>query len=479
MEYLIRFAQVHESFRKPEIESLAALVGTNTPFAIVKLQDEAVARAVVARSVLAKGIYEIWGQGQTYEDLHSDISKRTAARWSDFKNKSFKFSVDSYAGKRSAEEKTQIIHSFAYMDFQGPIRMTDPDEEFCLFEEYPRRPVKPGEARPDPNVIYFGRWIACGSRDVIDKYDLKKRNYISTTSMDAELTLVTANMALAAPGKVFFDPFVGTGSFCVAMAHFGTHALGSDIDGRSFGGKERQKGKSMGLVSNLEQYGIQQYFLDAFISDLTNTPVRTTQFLDGIICDPPYGVREGLKVLGSKDGKKKEPVLLNGVPSYRLGGYIAPKRPYSFDAMLDDILDFAARTLVPDGRISLWMPTANEDDVELEIPSNPHLEILSVCVQPFGHCRLVNTYFSQGLAAYLHTVVFLAEKCPLLNHDDRGGTTLQNPNHPFKNSSDNNATHNEVPEGGRIFDAHSRGLGNTLLPIDYYWITKNQPMINL
>lgn len=195
--------------------------------------------------------------------------------------------------------------------------MTDPDEEFCLFEEYPRRPVKPGEARPDPNVIYFGRWIACGSRDVIDKYDLKKRNYISTTSMDAELTLVTANMALAAPGKVFFDPFVGTGSFCVAMAHFGTHALGSDIDGRSFGGKERQKGKSMGLVSNLEQYGIQQYFLDAFISDLTNTPVRTTQFLDGIICDPPYGVREGLKVLGSKDGKKKEPVLLNGVPSYR------------------------------------------------------------------------------------------------------------------------------------------------------------------
>ncbi|KAG5294892.1 RNA methylase [Histoplasma ohiense] len=402
MEYLIRFAQVHESFRKPEIESLAALVGTNveflsytenTPFAIVKLQDEAVAKAVIARSVLAKGIYEIWGQGQTYEDLHLDISKRTAARWSDFKNKSFKFSVDSYAGKRSAEEKTQIIHSFAYMDFQGPIRMTDPDEEFCLFEEYPRRPVKPGEARPDPNVIYFGRWIACGSRDVIDKYDLKKRNYISTTSMDAELTMVTANMALAAPGKVFFDPFVGTGSFCVAMAHFGTHALGSDIDGRSFGGKERQKGKSIGLVSNLEQYGIQQYFLDAFISDLTNTPVRTTRFLDGIICDPPYGVREGLKVLGSKDGKKKEPVLLNGVPSYRLDGYIAPKRPYSFDAMLDDILDFAVRTLVQDGRISLWMPTANEDDVELEIPSNPHLELLSVCVQPFGHwSRRLLTY---------------------------------------------------------------------------------------
>ncbi|OJD11345.1 hypothetical protein AJ78_07868 [Emergomyces pasteurianus Ep9510] len=402
MEHLIRFAQVHESFRKPEIEALASLVGANieflaytenTPFAIVKLQNEAAARAVISRSILAKGIYEVWGKGQTYDELHSNIRERTETRWSNFKSMSFKFSIDSYAGKRSAKEKTQIIQSFAYMDFQGPIRMTDPDEEFCIFEEYPRRPVKPGETRPDPNVIYFGRWIASGSRDVIDKYDLKKRNYISTTSMDAELTLVTANMALAAPGKIFFDPFVGTGSFCVAMAHFGTHALGSDIDGRSFSGKDRQKGKSIGLVSNLEQYGIKQYYLDAFISDLTNTPIRTTRFLDGIICDPPYGVREGLKVLGSRGGKKKEPFLLDGVPSHCLDGYIAPKKPYSFDAMLDDILDFAARTLVRGGRISLWMPTANEDDVELEIPSNPHLELLSVCVQHFGHwSRRLLTY---------------------------------------------------------------------------------------
>jgi tRNA (guanine10-N2)-methyltransferase len=59
--------------------------------------------------------------------------------------------------------------------------------------------------------------------------------------------------------------------------------------------------------------------------------------------------------------------------------------------MLDDILEFAAGTLVPDGRISLWMPTANSEDDELEIPSNPHLEIVSVCVQPFNKCE-----FSQG-----------------------------------------------------------------------------------
>lgn len=34
MEYLIRFAQAHESFRKPEIEALAALGGIDIEFLV-------------------------------------------------------------------------------------------------------------------------------------------------------------------------------------------------------------------------------------------------------------------------------------------------------------------------------------------------------------------------------------------------------------------------------------------------------------
>ena len=56
--------------------------------------------------------------------------------------------------------------------------------------------------------------------------------------------------------------------------------------------------------------------------------------------------------------------------------------------MLDDLLDFAARHLVDDGRLSLWMPTANDEDVELGIPAHPHLELVSVCVQTFNKCTL-------------------------------------------------------------------------------------------
>lgn len=38
--------------------------------------------------------------------------------------------------------------------------------------------------------------ISTGGRDVINKYDLKKRKYKGTTSLEAEISLVMANQAL-------------------------------------------------------------------------------------------------------------------------------------------------------------------------------------------------------------------------------------------------------------------------------------------
>jgi tRNA (guanine10-N2)-methyltransferase len=182
--------------------------------------------------------------------------------------------------------------------------MKDPDYEFVVMENYVI-----GEKVP--NMIYFGRWIADGGRHLSLKYDLKKRAYISTTSMDAELALITANMALAAPGKLFYDPFLGTGSFPVACSHFGAHTLGSDIDARcSRGTPERN------IQTNFDQYELRSLWLGNFVSDLTNTPLRISRCFDGIVCDPPYGVREGLKVLGRKDGLGKEVVYIDGVPAH-------------------------------------------------------------------------------------------------------------------------------------------------------------------
>lgn len=203
--------------------------------------------------------------------------------------------------------------------------MKNPAEEFIICEDHDHGR---GMTTPAPKKIYFGRLVAHGGRKAVTTYSLKKRAYISTTSMDAELALLTANLALAGPGKLFYDPFVGTGSIVIGCAHYGAMTMGSDIDGRAIRGNE---GK--GVEWSLGQYGLSERWIGGFVGDVTFSPLRSAEgeksdgpvlrgalsgrgFLDGIVCDPPYGVREGLRVLGSRDGSGKEVVWVDGMMAH-------------------------------------------------------------------------------------------------------------------------------------------------------------------
>jgi tRNA (guanine10-N2)-methyltransferase len=453
MDYLIRLVQLHEDFRLAEIRSLASFFAiriqilaysTASPFLTLRIlsypssifpSPKAAAQALISRSVLSWAIYELWGKtpetDASYAALHADVKTQTNPEmWAQYREASFKFSIDAYCGKRSPAEQTEIINSFRYLGFAGPIQMQNPDFEFTVFEEWslasspvhgPSKsiPESTSQEPPPPNqpssldptlaprqtqTLYLGLLLSPSSRHILTlKHSLKQRPYISTTSMDAVLALVSANLAHAGPGHIIYDPFVGTGGFLVAAAEFGAWVCGSDIDGRSFrgtgkGGRrekgdggggevDRKEGKRKGVWRNFDEYGLGCLFGDCFISDLTNTPLRRdggAGWLDGIICDPPYGVREGLKVLGTREARPDNaPIMIDGVPAHILPGYVAPKKPYSFDRMLDELLAFAADTLVEDGRLAFWMPSANEDDDVLEIPCHEMLEMVECCVQRF------------------------------------------------------------------------------------------------
>jgi tRNA (guanine10-N2)-methyltransferase len=309
--------------------------------------------------MLTGAVYELWGIGNSYDECHADVKKRSQHLWAQYKETaSFSFQIDSFQAKRTNDEKRNIVESFSYMAFEGPIRLKNPDLPMVVLEEYDL------EAK-DPKRVALGRLLGESGRTAMNKYDLKKRKYISTTSMDSQLALITANMALASPGKIFYDPFTGTGSFPIACR----------------GKPERN------VMSNFVQYGLVPQYLDMFVSDLTNTPIRKTRWLDGIVCDPPYGVREGLRVLGStREDLQKEVLLRSGVPAHLAPGYIPPKKAYSFDAMMDDILDFGYTHMVDNGRLSMWMPVANDEDMEIPIPSHPAMELVAMSVQQFNKC---------------------------------------------------------------------------------------------
>lgn len=418
--FLVRFSQAHETFRVPELQALAE--AENVPVTVVSYsslvpfcliagpQDPDAAARLVRRSILTQAIYEYWGSGDSLDDLHHAVRARSAHLWEQHAADSWKFNIDSFQGTRSNASRRDIINSFRYMPLRGPIRMKDPSQEYTVFEEWPSD--SPRLRVPHPDRFHFGRLLGRGARDMVARFDLKKRPYISTTSMDSELALVTANMVLAAPGRLFYDPFVGTGSFPIACSAFGAVSWGSDIDGRAVRGSghdaraEAKRGLVKGektLHGNFKHYGILDRLGDVFTSDLTNSPLRRLPFgmggpcgrarlFDGIVCDPPYGVREGLVVLGCRDPEARPWVIEAGHERLKDPNFVPPKKPYSFLAMLDDILHFASETLVDGGRLSFWMPTANDEDQEIPSPTHPCLEAVATCVQPFNKCwSLVST----------------------------------------------------------------------------------------
>ncbi|ODV85333.1 hypothetical protein CANARDRAFT_199428 [[Candida] arabinofermentans NRRL YB-2248] len=392
-EYLIYLAQSHTNFRKAELESLAELHNIkvdlsthdeSSPFMIVKLENDQDAYNLISRSILSKGIYEVWGTGNNLEELHESIQKESKQYWDTYMNTSFKFDNISYqGGKKSRNEQLSLFESFSYLAFQGLIKMKKPDQVFVILENYDIIDKKPS---PKPNKMYFGRQINLSARSngILDEYEISKRPYYGTTTFDAELALLTCNISQIKKGQITYDPFVGTGSFLVSAGYFGSLTFGSDIDFRSLKGKKLKNGR---LIDNFKKYNTLNMFGDVLCMDFTNNSFRSNFKFDNIICDPPYGIREGLKVCGTNNEirmKGKENVIIDGELAYLRRDYVQPKKTYSLDLLLDDLLKFSGERLNIGGRLSFWMPVANDEDIPTLIPHHENLELTFNLVQDFN-----------------------------------------------------------------------------------------------
>lgn len=253
------------------------------------------------------------------------MNDTSRALWQDpCMESSFKFTVTGQNIRISNTRKKAIINSFSWMAYRGEIVMDNPDLEVVVLENWEEplgshtNPRDTYEQKERLRGIFVGKkvtpttmlshvrkydakatlhQIADGQRHLVDLFDLKKRVFIGNTSMEAEMSLIMANMAKSQPGQLIYDPFAGTGSMLYTSAFFGARVWGSDIDGRQMRGKKG--GKS--VFDSAAQYGIRDKVLDCCVFDLTQNPWRINGFLDAIVTDPPYGVRAGAKRLGRKD----------------------------------------------------------------------------------------------------------------------------------------------------------------------------------
>jgi len=395
--FLLRFAHQHLNFRLAEYRALLEAFASKdisktltnlendndlyhfserTPFIpIINVQEQDI-KKVVSRAILIKRAYHCIAKASSKVELVRKI-KSDPSLWSlimtqeEQKHASFKFIVDTFGKRLSLEEHVDMINEYSFLSLGGHVRMRDPDMTFYII----------GRVRDENDVFdndlieewYFGRLVQESDRHSMDVFDLKKRSYIGTTSMDAELSLIMCNLAKVKYGHMIYDPFVGTGSFLLAGSHFGAFTLGSDIDGRQIRGKN---GSS--IQSNIQQYGLKGHVLDVLVFDITCHPFVYTDkgVFDAIITDPPYGVRAGAKKIASRSSLQYE-VNDPMCPTY-------PRTdPYPTEQVIYDLVEFSSRYLVLGGRLVYWQPSPTKDP-DLTIPEHPCMKLIEALEQPLS-----------------------------------------------------------------------------------------------
>lgn len=295
------------------------------------------------------------------------------------KNSTYRINVHTFNKTLQFADRIKRIDAMEYLPFEGTVSLKNPENIFCLLEDYG---TDPNNIPEHPNYIYFGRWIADGQRELIRSHSVKNRHFIGNTSMDAGLSFLMANHAKVKENDLIFDPFVGTGSLLVACSHFGAYVCGTDIDyntihgkGRSSRKNQKWRGPDENIRANLRQYGTERMYLDVMVSDAAKPVWRKAALFDAIITDPPYGIRESTRKTGShKDITKPA----DGV---YVESHVPVSQAYHLSDIFIDLLNFSAHHLVIGGRVVYWLPVYRPEYCEEMVPLHPCLQLISNCEQ--------------------------------------------------------------------------------------------------
>eukprot|EP00092_Neocalanus_flemingeri_P091898 GFUD01116592.1.p1 GENE.GFUD01116592.1~~GFUD01116592.1.p1 ORF type:complete len:464 (-),score=155.06 GFUD01116592.1:133-1524(-) len=391
MLFLFWCASEHTQFRLAEFESLSCLLdvplvwvfrSSEHPWVILDMASEQEAVKIISRSISVKYCLHLWADGNSYQEFHSNLKKfpfQEQAKWL-AEDISFKVHVESFNKKVSGAERLEKIESLSYIPLQGPVSLSSPQVTFSYFEFHGFDHNNPPE---EPLKIMFGRLVGEGQREKITKLSIKKRKFIGNTTMDPQLSLLMANLGAVAAGRVVLDPFVGTGSLLVAAAEFGGLVLGGDIDYLTLhartrpsrvGQKVRAEDESM--VANFEQYGLTSQYLGVIAGDFSQSPWRDQPWLDCVVTDPPYGIREGTTRVGTE-----KDFSTTSIPEEYLDTHVPEKVAYTLQQLVTDLLNFSARSLRVGGRLVYWLPVIRQNYRPDRVPSHPGLRLVADCEQ--------------------------------------------------------------------------------------------------
>ena len=278
-------------------------------FMIVELPNDDSVKTLCSRAVLIKSVYELWSYNphslpQLIDEVAHTVQQDPSIPHflTDYlsvdKNLSWSVQVLTFGKTFTMQEKEQVRLQFKpYLTFPGPVQIRTPQIEVWIVLNYQGKPdysrkamasllrkkdgssedvtTTPATNNDDHDDVgsdnemeeevldcqniqkpaYLGRKVTDNTeiKKIQQKYDLKKRVYLGPTSLDDALALILCNIAGVSMNMMAYEPFIGTGSIAIALEHFGSWVIGSDIDPRVLRG-DMYAGKDVQHLEKNKQY---------------------------------------------------------------------------------------------------------------------------------------------------------------------------------------------------------------------------------
>lgn len=257
--------------------------------------------------------------------------------------RSFKCVVTCFGRSYSVQEQLVVMERFAdlFNSFPGQVQMKEPDEEFWIVEDaFPKAGHKTDSLPAESQQVFLARKVISGASHLGNRFHLRRRKHLGPTSTNAELAFVMANMAHVKKGDLVLDPFCGSGSILVSCSARGAVVMGADLDYKVL----RAASHGRAMDPNFDQYDLSRP-VGVVRADMLRSAFRAAPWVDAIVCDPPYGVREGARGFRDDGGLPQSQTYISGTERVR------------FVDIIDGLLEFAAKRLVPGGRLVYWLPT--------------------------------------------------------------------------------------------------------------------------
>ena len=273
-----------------------------------------------AQCIGCKAIFEVIGEGKTLRDCVEHVGRLRDEHILELIPHTWSMQIKHLGKIRRLHPKERREHIETFRDVLGALTkrrvdLENPDSELWLLKDC--RSVEDNDSSIERRLALHHWLLKCvkpttqiTATELAIRSDVKKRAFISTTTMPSDRAILMSNLGRVGIGATVLDPFCGSGGLLISSSLLGAKGVGADVDADllSFTDKplpfpnsphRPNRGvESVSYVDSFTELGLDKPTL------LPGLDIQSEDFVarvmaannghkyDAIVTDPPYGIRE-------------------------------------------------------------------------------------------------------------------------------------------------------------------------------------------